>query len=40
MGMLDGMKYVNIRHELPQIGIHQQQAMAEKNTKKRNMMKL
>lgn len=32
MGMLDGMKYVNIRHELPQIGIHQQQAMAERNT--------
>lgn len=32
MGMLDGMKYINIRHELPQIGIRQQQAMGERNT--------
>ena len=30
-GMLSGMKYMNIRHELPEIGIRQQHAMAEKN---------
>lgn len=29
-GMLSGMKYVNIRHELPEIGIRQQQAASEK----------
>lgn len=30
--MLAEMKYLNIRHELPQIGIHQEQAHAIKNT--------
>ena len=30
-GMLSGMKYVNIRHELPEIGIRQQHAMGERN---------
>ena len=29
-GMLSGMKYMNIRHELPEIGIRQQQAASEK----------
>lgn len=30
-GMLAGMQYLNIRHELPQIGVRQQQAMGIKN---------
>ena len=30
-GMLSGMKYMNVRHELPEIGIRQQHTMAEKN---------
>ncbi|MBQ1941627.1 MAG: hypothetical protein II352_07030 [Selenomonadaceae bacterium] len=31
MGMLDNMLCLNVRHQLPQIGIRQQQAMGEKN---------
>lgn len=31
MSILSSMRYVNIRHQLPQIGIRQQQAMGEKN---------
>ena len=30
-GMLSGMKYMNVRHKLPEIGIRQQHTMAEKN---------
>ena len=30
-GMLSTMKYVNIRHELPEIGIRQQHAIGERN---------